>query len=100
MRLCSSTLSFPTSLGNRHGTAYSQRSAQGRQRTVYLVQSDCGIERHVHEAVCKKKTLHLSIMARLESDIQRQIIQRLEAEGWYAIKLILNNRPGIPDFRH
>ncbi|OAV65752.1 hypothetical protein Barb6_02775 [Bacteroidales bacterium Barb6] len=36
-------------------------------------------------------------MAKLESDIQRRIIQRLEAEGWYVVKLILTNRPGIPD---
>ncbi|OAV64326.1 VRR-NUC domain protein [Bacteroidales bacterium Barb4] len=36
-------------------------------------------------------------MARLESEIQRRIIQRLEAEGWYVVKLILTNRPGIPD---
>ncbi|OAV65648.1 VRR-NUC domain protein [Bacteroidales bacterium Barb6] len=36
-------------------------------------------------------------MARLESEIQRRIIQRLEADGWYVVKLILTNRPGIPD---
>lgn len=36
-------------------------------------------------------------MAELESKIQSRIIKRLEAEGYYVIKLILTNKPGIPD---
>ena len=36
-------------------------------------------------------------MAELESKIQARIIKRLEAEGYYVVKLILTNKPGIPD---
>lgn len=36
-------------------------------------------------------------MAELESKIQSRIIKRLEAEGYYVVKLILTNKPGIPD---
>jgi Holliday junction resolvase len=32
-----------------------------------------------------------------EQDIQAKIIKRLEAEGWYVLKLIQTNKPGIPD---
>ena len=32
-------------------------------------------------------------MAELESKIQSRIIKRLEAEGYYVIKLILTNKP-------
>ena len=33
----------------------------------------------------------------LESDIQRAVIKKLEAAGWYVIKLIQTNKNGIPD---
>jgi Holliday junction resolvase len=33
----------------------------------------------------------------LESKIQRKKIKELEKEGYYVIKLITTNRPGIPD---
>jgi Holliday junction resolvase len=33
----------------------------------------------------------------LESKIQSRIIKRLEAQGYYVIKLILTNKNGIPD---
>lgn len=33
----------------------------------------------------------------LESKIQSKIIKKLEAEGWYVIKLIRTNKNGIPD---
>lgn len=36
-------------------------------------------------------------MAELESKIQARIIKRLEAQGYYVVKLILTNKPGIPD---
>ena len=36
-------------------------------------------------------------MAELESKIQSRIIKRLEAQGYYVVKLILTNKPGIPD---
>ncbi|MEG0890014.1 MAG: VRR-NUC domain-containing protein [Bacteroides sp.] len=36
-------------------------------------------------------------MAELESKIQARIIKRLEAEGYYVVKLILTNKNGIPD---
>lgn len=36
-------------------------------------------------------------MAELESKIQSRIIKQLEAEGYYVVKLILTNKPGIPD---
>jgi Holliday junction resolvase len=32
-----------------------------------------------------------------ESSIQARIIRRLEKEGYYVIKLLLTNKPGIPD---
>jgi Holliday junction resolvase len=32
-----------------------------------------------------------------EQAIQAKIIKRLEAEGWYVVKLIQTNKPGIPD---
>lgn len=34
---------------------------------------------------------------KLESDIQARIIKRLEAQGFYIIKLVLTNKSGIPD---
>jgi Holliday junction resolvase len=33
----------------------------------------------------------------LESKIQRKKIKQLEKEGYYVIKLITTNKPGIPD---
>lgn len=33
----------------------------------------------------------------LESVIQKRIVRRLERDGWFVIKLILTNCPGIPD---
>ncbi|MEG1565071.1 MAG: VRR-NUC domain-containing protein [Bacteroides sp.] len=36
-------------------------------------------------------------MAELESKIQARIIKRLEAEGFYVVKLLLTNKNGIPD---
>ncbi len=36
-------------------------------------------------------------MAELESKIQARIIKRLEAQGYYVVKLILTNKNGIPD---
>lgn len=33
----------------------------------------------------------------LESKIQRKKIKQLEQEGYYVIKLITTNKPGIPD---
>lgn len=33
----------------------------------------------------------------LESKIQKKLIEKLEKEGYYVIKLIMTNRPGIPD---
>lgn len=36
-------------------------------------------------------------MVELESKIQARIIKRLEAQGYYVVKLILTNKPGIPD---
>ena len=33
----------------------------------------------------------------MESKYQRKVIMRLEKEGWYVIKLISTNKPGIPD---
>jgi Holliday junction resolvase len=33
----------------------------------------------------------------LESKIQRKKIKELEKEGYYVIKLITTNKPGIPD---
>lgn len=36
-------------------------------------------------------------MAELESKIQARIIKRLEADGYYVVKLILTNKNGIPD---
>jgi len=36
-------------------------------------------------------------MAELESKIQAGIIKRLEAQGYYVVKLILTNKNGIPD---
>jgi Holliday junction resolvase len=33
----------------------------------------------------------------LESKIQRQKIKELESKGYYVIKLITTNRPGVPD---
>lgn len=33
----------------------------------------------------------------LESKIQARIIKRLEAQGYYVVKLILTNKNGIPD---
>lgn len=43
------------------------------------------------------RTLHYRIMAELESKIQARIIKRLEAQGYYVVKLILTNKNGIPD---
>ena len=34
---------------------------------------------------------------KLESSIQAQIIKRLEAQGYYVVKLILTSKNGIPD---
>ena len=59
---------------------------------VYFLCSDCGIESKILEAVHGKDD-----MAELESKIQSRIIKRLEAEGYYVVKLILTNKPGIPD---
>ncbi|OAV64205.1 hypothetical protein Barb6XT_02896 [Bacteroidales bacterium Barb6XT] len=36
-----------------------QSKERTREAAVYLVQSDCGIERHVYEAVCRKKDFTL-----------------------------------------
>lgn len=36
-------------------------------------------------------------MAELESKIQARIIKRMEAQGYFVVKLILTNKPGIPD---
>ena len=36
-------------------------------------------------------------MAELESKIQAGIIKRLEAQGYYVVKLGITNKPGIPD---
>jgi len=33
----------------------------------------------------------------MESKYQHKVIKRLEGEGWYVIKLISTNKPGIPD---
>lgn len=33
----------------------------------------------------------------LESKIQRKKIKQLEKEGYYVIKLVTTNKPGIPD---
>jgi hypothetical protein len=33
----------------------------------------------------------------LESKIQKDLIAKLKKEGYYVIKLIMTNRPGIPD---
>ena len=33
----------------------------------------------------------------LESKIQAKIIKKLEAEGWYCIKIVKCNKSGIPD---
>lgn len=33
----------------------------------------------------------------LESAIQAHIIKRYEAQGFYVVKLVLTNKPGIPD---
>ena len=33
----------------------------------------------------------------LESKIQAKLIKKLEAEGYYVIKLSVTNKPGIPD---
>jgi Holliday junction resolvase len=32
-----------------------------------------------------------------EQDIQSKIIKRMEAQGWYVIKLMQTNRVGMPD---
>lgn len=34
---------------------------------------------------------------KLESGIQRRIIKEYERAGWYVVKLVLTNKPGIPD---
>jgi Holliday junction resolvase len=36
-------------------------------------------------------------MGKLESSIQRDIINHLERCGWYVVKLIQTNKNGIPD---
>lgn len=33
----------------------------------------------------------------LEKQYQKKIIEKLEAEGWYVLKLIKTNKNGIPD---
>lgn len=33
----------------------------------------------------------------VESEIQRRVIKRLEAQGYYVVKLVLTNKNGIPD---
>ena len=33
----------------------------------------------------------------LESKVQAKLIKKLEAEGYYVIKLSVTNKPGIPD---
>ena len=45
----------------------------------------------------ESRILHFHIMAELESKIQSRIIKRLEAQGYYVVKLILTNKNGIPD---
>lgn len=42
-------------------------------------------------------SLALKVFAMLESDIQRKIIEKVEAKGCLAIKIIRANKNGIPD---
>ena len=36
-------------------------------------------------------------MEKLESIVQREIVQHLEREGWFVLKIIQSNKNGIPD---
>ena len=56
-----------------------------------------GLKARYWKQYTESKTLHFRTMAELESKIQARIIKRLEAEGYYVVKLILTNKPGIPD---
>jgi hypothetical protein len=38
-----------------------------------------------------------STLARTEASYQSTLIKRYEQEGWYVLKLIQTNKPGIPD---
>lgn len=56
-----------------------------------------GLKARYWKQYTESKTLHFRTMAELEIKIQARIIKRLEAEGYYVVKLILTNKPGIPD---
>ena len=56
-----------------------------------------GLKTRYWKRYTESKTLHFRTMAELESKLQARIIKRLEAEGYYVVKLILTNKPGSRD---